>query len=142
VKRAGQALEARLLTERLLDTDPDALIVVVGDLNADLYEVPLRILRAEAEHVGNAALRGRVLSPVEEVVPEGRRFTALHHGKRLMLDHLLVSAKLLNEDLPDEVDTAEQGAIGGYGTFSRADFTFDKDRNVYVCPMGKFARVA
>lgn len=39
-----------------------------------------------------------------------------------MLDHLLVSAKLrtcltyaesLNEDLPDEVDTAEQGAVGG-----------------------------
>src|SRR5216117_2313848 len=23
------------------------------------------------------------------------------------------------------------------GTFSRADFTFDKDRNVYICPMGK-----
>ena len=22
------------------------------------------------------------------------------------------------------------------GTFSRADFTFDKDRNVYVCPAG------
>jgi hypothetical protein len=23
------------------------------------------------------------------------------------------------------------------GTFSREDFTFDKGRNVYVCPMGK-----
>ena len=23
------------------------------------------------------------------------------------------------------------------GTFSRADFTFDKERNVYVCPAGK-----
>src|SRR5438067_12979584 len=26
------------------------------------------------------------------------------------------------------------------GTFSRADFTFDKDRNVYVCPMGKLLK--
>jgi hypothetical protein len=23
------------------------------------------------------------------------------------------------------------------GTFSRADFTFDKDRNAYICPKGK-----
>src|ERR671935_1340494 len=26
------------------------------------------------------------------------------------------------------------------GTFSRSDFTFDKDRNVYVCPMGKLLK--
>jgi transposase len=26
------------------------------------------------------------------------------------------------------------------GTLSRADFTFDKDRNVYVCPMGKLLK--
>ena len=24
-----------------------------------------------------------------------------------------------------------------YGTFSREDFTFDKDRNVYICPANK-----
>ena len=24
------------------------------------------------------------------------------------------------------------------GSLSRADFTFDKDRNVYVCPQGKY----
>ena len=122
VKRAGQALEARVLIERLLDADPNALVVVAGDLNADIYEVPLRILRAEHGDVGNAALLPRVLSPVENVIPEARRFTVLHHGRRLMLDHLLVSAKLrtyltyaesLNEDLPDEVDTVAQGAVRG-----------------------------
>jgi hypothetical protein len=26
------------------------------------------------------------------------------------------------------------------GTFSRSDFTFDRERNVYVCPAGKFLR--
>src|SRR5260370_35927813 len=26
------------------------------------------------------------------------------------------------------------------GTFSRRDFTFDKERNVYICPMGKLLK--
>jgi endonuclease/exonuclease/phosphatase family metal-dependent hydrolase len=122
MKRAGQALEARLLTEQLLDDDPDALVVVAGDLNADIYEVPLRILRAEFGDVGNAAVSSRALFPVEDVIPQAQRFTVLHHGRHLMLDHLLVSAKLqtyltcaesLNQGLVDEADSAEQGALGG-----------------------------
>jgi endonuclease/exonuclease/phosphatase family metal-dependent hydrolase len=122
VKRAGQALEARLLTEQLLDADLGALVVVAGDLNADVYEVPLRILRAELGDVGNAAISSRGLFPVENVIPEAQRFTVLHHRRRLMLDHLLVSAKLrayltcaesLNQGLADEADSAEQGSVGG-----------------------------
>jgi hypothetical protein len=31
-------------------------------------------------------------------------------------------------------------SMGEDGTLSRADFTFDKDRNVFVCPMGKLLR--
>ena len=122
MKRAGQALEARLLTERLLDDNPDAFVVVAGDLNAETYEVPLRILRAELGDVGNAAVSSRALFPIEDVIPQAQRFTVLHHGRPLMLDHLLVSAKLrtyltgaetLNQGLADEVDSAAQGAIGG-----------------------------
>jgi endonuclease/exonuclease/phosphatase family metal-dependent hydrolase len=131
VKRAGQALEARLLTERLLDADPNALVAVAGDLNADIYEVPLRILRADLEEVGNVAVSGRVLFPVEDVIPEAQRFTVLHHGRRLMLDHLLVSAKLrtyltcaksLNQGLADEADSAEQGAVGSFHAPLLAEF--------------------
>jgi hypothetical protein len=82
----------------------------------------LRILRAEFEDVGNVAVSSRALFPVEEVIPPARRFTVLHHGRRLMLDHLLVSAKLrnylicaesLNQGLADEVDSAGEGAVGG-----------------------------
>jgi endonuclease/exonuclease/phosphatase family metal-dependent hydrolase len=122
VKRAGQALEARLLTERLLDADPDALVVVAGDLNADIYEVPLRILRAEPGDVGNATISSRALFPVEDLIPPAQRFTVLHHGRRLMLDHLLVSAKLrtyltraesLNQGLADEAESSEHDAVGG-----------------------------
>ena len=122
VKRAGQALEARLLVEQLFDANPDALVVVAGDLNADIYEVPLRILQAELGEVGNAAVASRALFPIEDVIPQAQRFSVLHHNRRLMLDHLLVSAKLrtyltcaesLNQNLADEVDSAEQGAVGG-----------------------------
>jgi endonuclease/exonuclease/phosphatase family metal-dependent hydrolase len=131
VKRAGQALEARLLTERLLDADPDALVVIAGDLNADMYEVPLRILRAEVEEVGNAALSRRMLFPVEDVIPPAQRFTVLHHGRPLMLDHLLVSAKLrmhltgaesLNEGLADEAESSAQGTVGSFHAPLVAEF--------------------
>ncbi|MGZ9035306.1 MAG: endonuclease/exonuclease/phosphatase family protein, partial [Rhodospirillales bacterium] len=42
VKRAGQALEVRLLIDKLFDEDPEALIAVCGDFNAAGYEIPLR----------------------------------------------------------------------------------------------------
>jgi endonuclease/exonuclease/phosphatase family metal-dependent hydrolase len=122
IKRAGQALEARLLAERLLDADSDALVAVAGDLNAEIYEVPVRILRGEFGDVGNVAISSRALFPVEDIIPQAQRFTVLHHGRRLMLDHLLVSAKLrtyltsaqsLNQGLADEVDSVDQGALGG-----------------------------
>ncbi|MFQ5974190.1 MAG: endonuclease/exonuclease/phosphatase family protein, partial [Alphaproteobacteria bacterium] len=45
VKRAGQALEVRLMVDRLFDADPGALVAVCGDFNAGLDEVPTRIIR-------------------------------------------------------------------------------------------------
>jgi endonuclease/exonuclease/phosphatase family metal-dependent hydrolase len=112
MKRAGQALEARLAVDRIFDTDPDALIAVCGDMNAELAEMPLRILRAEEEDTANGALAGRVLVPIERAVPDSLRFSVVHAGRNLMLDHLLVSRRLLaccrnveihNEGLEDEV---------------------------------------
>ncbi|MBM3487103.1 MAG: endonuclease [Alphaproteobacteria bacterium] len=112
MKRAGQALEARLAVDRLLDADPDALVVVCGDMNADVNEMPLRLLRAETEDTANGALAARVLVPLERAVAESRRFSVLHAGRRLMLDHVLASRALMgafrgveihNEALEDEV---------------------------------------
>ncbi|MGE4217935.1 MAG: endonuclease/exonuclease/phosphatase family protein [Alphaproteobacteria bacterium] len=111
MKRTGQALEARLLVDRLFDADPDGLIAVAGDLNAEALETPVRAIQADAEDTGNPALAGRSLSAVETGVPEAGRFSVLHHGRRLMLDHLLASPALarccrrtdiLNEGLLDE----------------------------------------
>jgi len=112
IKRTGQALETRLLIDRLFDADPDALIAVVGDMNADGREAPLKILRGDVEETGNAALSGRVLTPLELSLPADRRFSVRHYGQTLMLDHIMVSRGLLarfrraeihNELLTDEL---------------------------------------
>ncbi len=112
VKRAGQALEARLAVERLFDADPDALVVVAGDCNAGTEQTAVRILRADPDSTGSDALAGRALLPLERMIPEERRFSVLHAGHRVMLDHLLVSrtlagwfrdAAIHNETLSDEV---------------------------------------
>lgn len=94
VKRIGQATEARLVVDRIFDDDPDALICVAGDCNAEEREMPLRVLTASPDDTGNAALSGRTLINLEGRVAAERRFTVRHGGRRLMLDHLLVSRAL------------------------------------------------
>ncbi|ALG74021.1 endonuclease [Azospirillum thiophilum] len=113
IKRAGQALETRIAVDRLFDAEPDALIVVAGDCNAELEQTAVRIIRAAPDFTGNPALAGRVLEPLEEAIPQERRYTVLHAGTPVLLDHLLASPRLTerlrdvaihNEDLTDEVD--------------------------------------
>ena len=117
MKRSGQALEARLLVERLFDADPDAAILVAGDFNCDAREVPFKIIRGGADDTGNPGLAGRALSALERGIESGRRFTVRHGGEAMMLDHLQVSQRLLgwyrgaevhNEDLDDEVLAADR----------------------------------
>lgn len=94
LKRSGQALEVRLLIDRIYDSHPDALIMVCGDLNAEEPEVPLRILMASDEDTGNGALAERSLIALERGLPRDRAFSVIHHGRPQMLDHMLVSRSL------------------------------------------------
>jgi endonuclease/exonuclease/phosphatase family metal-dependent hydrolase len=123
VKRAGQALEARLAVDALLDAEPRALIAVCGDLNAGLAEAPVRTLLARPEETGNAALAGRALAALEADVPQARRYSVRHGGRRVLLDHILASRALLarfdgaeihNEGLPDEDGTDATAALGSF----------------------------
>ena len=118
LKRMGQALEARLLVERLFDADRHALIVVAGDLNAGNLEMPLRLLRADVADTRNELTAYRRLEPAESRVPAERAYTALLDGRRVMLDHLLLSPALLerlqavevlNDGLMDEAAAARSG---------------------------------
>ena len=125
LKRSGQALEARLAIERVFDEDPEALVLVCGDFNADAQEMPLRILCGDPDDTGNAALAGRCLAPLERGLPEARRYSVIHRGRRLMLDHLLASRSLRasvraveahNEALEDEaaVPARSRGPAGSF----------------------------
>jgi endonuclease/exonuclease/phosphatase family metal-dependent hydrolase len=113
VKRVGQALELRKHVDRVLDADAHARIVVAGDLNAAVNDSALRLLIADTEDTGNPVLSERSLVPLEERTSPERRYSVLHRGQRLMLDHLLASqavAKLhvktsiYNDGLVDEYE--------------------------------------
>ena len=112
MKRAGQALEARLLIDQLFAAEPDARIALCGDFNAEARDVAFQILAGDTEDTGNGALAVQELIPLEHSLPESRRFTVIHGGRRQMLDHILVSRSLLahyrgievhNEALGDEL---------------------------------------
>jgi endonuclease/exonuclease/phosphatase family metal-dependent hydrolase len=112
VKRVGQALEARILIEKLLQQDPLAkLIAVAGDFNADIGSVPFKAIAGSVMDTSNPDLRSTALVPCEYNVPRDQRFSLLHHGEGNMLDHVLVSnalypywegTSIFNELLPDE----------------------------------------
>ena len=121
VKRNGQALEARLLVERILEREPDALIALCGDFNAEEHEAPLRTLEAAVEDTGNGLLAGRVLVPLERALPSSQRFSVLHHGRKVMLDHILVSRALLARYRHMEVHNEALGdELVAYATVSRS----------------------
>ena len=114
-KQGGQALEARLFVERLFDSEPNALIAVCGDLNSEEHDAPARLLKGiPEEHAGE--LLGRTLTPLITRVEASRRFSVIHAGRPVLLDHILASrtltacctnAKILNEGLKDEVLSEE-----------------------------------
>lgn len=95
IRRVGQALETRMLVDRLFDANEDAMIVVCGDLNADTDDVPVQAIRGDVESTGNEALLRRVMVPCERSIPESARFSHLHHGKGTMIDHVLASRNML-----------------------------------------------
>lgn len=103
LKRVGQALETRILIDKLFDADESALIVVCGDFNADLDDVPVEAIRGDVENTGNGRLAKRVLVPCERTIPEPARFSLLHLGKRTMIDHLLISRSLLTHYQRSEI---------------------------------------
>lgn len=95
MKRIGQALETRILIDRLFDEDPCTLIAVCGDFNEEFDEVALEAIRGDVENTGNIKLAMRVMVPTERNIPEPARYSLLHNGKGKMLDHILVSRTLL-----------------------------------------------
>jgi endonuclease/exonuclease/phosphatase family metal-dependent hydrolase len=132
-KREGQALEARLFIEYLFDLEPNALIAVCGDLNSEEYDAPARLLQGTPEE-DTPEKSIRKLAPLAARVPGGRRFSVIHAGRPVLLDHIFASKRLvaccetvtiLNEGLPDEV-TAREPILGSLHAPLIASFDLDK----------------
>ena len=96
MKRVGQALELRMFVDSLFDQDANARIVACGDFNADIDEVPMEAIRGDVENTGNAALISRLMIPCERNIPASARFSLYHHGRPVMLDHILASRAMLS----------------------------------------------
>lgn len=95
MKRVGQALEVRMLIDSIFDVDEDALILVLGDFNADLEDVPLTAIRGDIEEHGNGDLAQRVMVPCENSIPDSSRYSLFYRGAGEMIDHILMSRGLL-----------------------------------------------
>lgn len=111
VKRIGQALETRILIDKLFDADPGAQIVVCGDFNAEPGEVPVEAIAGRVENTNNPQLRARTLVPCSRSIPDSIRYSHLHFGHGNLLDHMMISQPLVakfksatiqNENLHDE----------------------------------------
>lgn len=108
-KRSGQALEARLWIDRLFEREAAPWVLVCGDFNAEEQEVPLRIIRGDPADVGNAALADRAMVALEHDRPRGERYSVLHGGRRIMLDHILASRALAKRLIRLEIDNRGLG---------------------------------
>lgn len=118
IKRNGQALEARLTIDGIFDAEPEALIAVCGDLNAEADEVAVDILRADTDNTGNPKLAARALALLQPAGDPQSSASMLFHGRGLRPDHILVSRPLLgwyrnlevhNELLHDEAVSLATG---------------------------------
>lgn len=95
IKRVGAALEARIFIDQIFDAEEDPNILICGDFNAEPHEVPVMAIRGRTEETGNPDLNARVMHPVALAIAESRRFTLYHHGKPNLLDHMVVSRRMM-----------------------------------------------
>lgn len=135
VRRAAQALEARLALEEVFDRQASALVVVCGDFNCEDRDTAMEILVAAEEATGRAELASRALVVLDRAIPADRRFSIVHQARPQMFDHILASraitghfvrAEAHNEALGDEAigGAKHMDAPGSYHAPVVAQFTF------------------
>lgn len=83
--RHAQAQVERAFLDQLLNTDPDANVVVLGDLNDFEFSQTADIL------VGSG---GTTLVDLPRTLPVNERYTYVYEGNSQVLDHILVSRSL------------------------------------------------
>jgi Ca2+-binding RTX toxin-like protein len=105
VQRAAQAQAVNTFVDSLLASDPNAKVVVAGDLNEFPFEEPLNVLRGTAT-VSNYDVPGNdpfdavadytpggseILNDLLDLLPANERFDYVFEGNSQTLDHILAS---------------------------------------------------
>jgi len=96
--RAGEGLFVRGRVDEVLAGDPDARIAVVGDLNDEPGSWAVRAVCSE----GQGALLDACAS-----IPAELRYSCLHGGRRIQIDHVLVTAGLHARIQAARIDNAD-----------------------------------
>ncbi|MHB8114573.1 MAG: endonuclease/exonuclease/phosphatase family protein, partial [Bellilinea sp.] len=95
-QRIQQANIIQRYVAQIQALDPDALVVVAGDLNDFQFSEPL------------IALKGSNLTNVVELLPVEEQYTYVYEGNSQVLDHILVTKPL--ENWLSEVDIVHLNA--------------------------------
>src|SRR5215510_10517085 len=105
VQRAGQAQAVNNFVDSLLASDPDARVIVAGDLNEFQFEEPMQVLKGTAT-ISNYDVPGSdpfdavadytpggtaVLNDLQDLLPVNERYDYVFEGNSETLDHVFVS---------------------------------------------------
>lgn len=94
VQRAGQAQVVHEFVRRILETEPKANVVVVGDLNDYQFSPALAALRTgTADGTGTPLLTDLITT-----LPANQQYTYVYNGISQVLDHILVSPAIRDYD--------------------------------------------
>ncbi|KOV75039.1 endonuclease/exonuclease/phosphatase family protein, partial [Nocardia sp. NRRL S-836] len=83
VPRGEQTALLGEFARRLLDSDPNARLVLAGDFNDTEFSPPLRTL----QNLG--------LTDLPATLPKAQRYTYIYQGNAQVLDHVLLSPSLI-----------------------------------------------
>ena len=83
IERLVQANAINDFVDQMLAVDPQAAVIVAGDLNDFAFSAPIRALQGDVLH-----------NMVEELMPSGERYTYVYDGNSQQLDHVIASQAL------------------------------------------------
>ncbi len=98
--RRQQAQANNDFVDSILATDPDANVIVLGDINEFEFVSPLQIIEGTAEITDTFGTtfeftgEDPVLTNLTDLLPENERYTFIFNGNSQSLDHILVSDSL------------------------------------------------
>ena len=134
VHRTLQAEHVASIVQARLDTDPDAHVVVLGDLNDFQASKPVETLRHGPQPADGAAREpGHVLLwHAFDALPLQDRYTYIFNGGSQTLDHLLLTPGMLpdfggmdiahiNADFPIAQPGSTEGVPGGSAVYGSSD---------------------